>query len=36
MREIMKRTCHKSIPLVHRYSRADQKDRQAAAGKLGL
>jgi integrase len=35
-REIMKQTGHKSILMVHRYARADQKDRQAAASKLGL
>jgi integrase len=35
-REIMKQTGHKSIAMVHRYARADQKDRQAAVGKLGL
>jgi integrase len=35
-REIMKQTGHKSISMVHRYAREDQKDRQAAAGKLGL
>jgi len=35
-REIMKQTGHKSIAMVHRYAREDQKDRQAAAGKLGL
>jgi integrase len=35
-REIMKQTGHKSIAMVHRYARADQKDRQTAAGKLGL
>ena len=34
-REIMKQICHKSIPLVHRFARADQQDGQAAAGKLG-
>jgi hypothetical protein len=32
----MKQTGHKSILMVHRYARADQKDRQAAAAKLGL
>ncbi|HUV68179.1 MAG TPA: site-specific integrase [Terracidiphilus sp.] len=35
-RQIMKQTGHKSIAMVHRYAREDQKDRQAAAGKLGL
>jgi integrase len=35
-REIMKQTGHKSIAMVHRYARADQKDRQTAVGKLGL
>jgi integrase len=35
-REIMKQTGHKSIAMVHRYARADQKDRQIAVGKLGL
>jgi integrase len=35
-RQIMKQTSHKSIAMVHRYAREDQKDRQAAAGKLGL
>lgn len=35
-RQIMKQTGHKSIVMVHRYAREDQKDRQAAAGKLGL
>ena len=34
--QIMKQTGHKSITMVHRYAREDQKDRQAAAGKLGL
>jgi integrase len=34
--QIMKQTGHKSIAMVHRYAREDQKDRQAAAGKLGL
>ena len=35
-RQIMKQTGHKSIVMVHRYAREDQKDRQAAASKLGL
>jgi integrase len=35
-REIMKQTGHKSIAMVHRYAREDQKDRQTAVGKLGL
>lgn len=35
-RQIMKHTGHKSIAMVHRYMREDQKDRQAAAGRLGL
>jgi integrase len=35
-RQIMKQTGHKSIAMVHRYAREDQKDRQAAASKLGL
>lgn len=35
-RQIMKQTGHKSIIMVHRYAREDQKDRQAAAGRLGL
>jgi integrase len=35
-REIMKQTGHKSIVMVHRYAREDQKDRQVAASKLGL
>jgi len=35
-RQIMKQTGHKSIIMVHRYAREDQKDRQAAASKLGL
>ena len=35
-RQIMVQTGHKSIAMVHRYAREDQKDRQAAAGKLGL
>jgi len=35
-RQIMKQTGHKSIAMVHRYAREDQKDRQAASGKLGL
>jgi integrase len=35
-RQIMKQTGHKSIVMVHRYPREDQKDRQVAASKLGL
>jgi integrase len=35
-RQIMKQTGHRSIVMVHRYAREDQKDRQAAASKLGL
>jgi integrase len=35
-RQIMKQTGHKSIVMVHRYAREDQKDRQAAVSKLGL
>jgi len=35
-RQIMKQTGHKSIVMVHRYAREDQKDRQDAASKLGL
>jgi integrase len=35
-RQIMKQTGHKSIAMVHRYAREDQRDRQAAAGRLGL
>jgi integrase len=35
-RDIMKQTGHTSIAMVHRYSRADQRSRQAATSKLGL
>jgi len=35
-RQIMTQTGHKSIAMVHRYAREGQKDRQAAASKLGL
>jgi hypothetical protein len=32
-RQIMKQTGHKSIVMVHRYARENQKDRQIAASK---
>lgn len=35
-RQIMKQTGHKSLSMVHRYSRADQQDRLIAGSKLGL
>ena len=35
-RQIMKQTGYKSIAIAHRYAREDQKDRQAAASRLGL
>ena len=35
-RQIMKQTGHKSVAMVHRYSREDQSDRQIAYSKLGL
>jgi integrase len=35
-KQIMKQTGHKSVAMVHRYMREDEKDRQAAASKLGL
>ena len=34
--QIMKQTGHTSVAMVRRYARADRKDKQAAAGKLGL
>jgi integrase len=34
--QIMKQTGHTSNAMVRRYARADQQDKQSAAGRLGL